>query len=123
MHHLEKFLEEAKDGNSKKSYLISCSSVEDQESKRTSMFYKRGKLPPFLADLVGIRKRNIEGQMFIELFPRGRETCYFLEDGVMTPVVKESSEKIRIRMLMEADGISEEEIMKTLSEMSDDEGV
>lgn len=117
MQHIEKFLESIKTGNTNRSLLISCSSKENQESKRTSLFYKRGKLPEFMAALVGIRKKEVNGEYFVELFPRGQETCYFLEDGVLTPIVKESDEKSRMRMLMEKDGIPEAEIEATLKEM------
>jgi hypothetical protein len=119
MKNLEKFKEMIKDGDPGESLIIPCRNATDQESTRTSMFYKRGKLPFADAENVGIRKKEIAGDLYVELYYRGNEICYTFKDGVLTPITRESAEKSRMRKLMVEDGCSDEEIADALQRLDE----
>lgn len=105
-------------------YYISCSSKNDRDSKRSSLFHARRKLPELLRDAIGIKSKDVDGRMFVVIYSRVVEEHYRMVNGKLVPVVNKpvsvlSADNERLKTLMERDGYSPEEIEEALTNASD----
>ncbi len=121
---LERFLTMLEEGdeNKRKSILLPCRTAEEQEAKRVMLYHKRRALLRQQADMIGIRKTVVDGNLYVEVYCKEEyvDDLIILDrsTGTIERIKVESPSKIaertRIANLMRRDGYSEEEIEAVL---------
>lgn len=110
---LLRFLEEIENAPSPegtRSILVDCKDKMEQESKRVGFFNKRRKFARHIQNMIGIRKLDIEGKLFVEIYRPITKGLFFYDGEKIVPMTVQSAEKQRMIELMRRDGVPEEEI-------------
>ena len=95
------------------SFLIPCGNKHNQESVRVMCFNQKRKIPKELRERIGIKKEEVNGELYIKLHKKPRLELYIQDkEGKIVlykPSKQHDPELQRILQKMKEDGIGEEE--------------